>query len=339
MSHGRSMGRGATPDRYACDMHTIPFTRSAAWVTIGEGLTIGARYWAATWERWVLAAVAVALTDGLATWLLGSTLLDQATMTQLMLPGAEGIDPSALPGLLAGPIAVAMVSLVADWFLYANAVAGLRGREVTLGWVLGAGLRTLLVLAGVAFLLSGAFAVLVVLGPLGLLAMAGALPVIVYLVFRLQFWVVGVFDGLGVTAAARSSLEITRRAVLRVVGWWLALVGLSLVIAAFSAATSILFTALPVVPAVVGSLLSTSFQAFSVIVVAILYESQRLRWMGLAAAPYGSHPPRAQPPVGWGQPAPHTPSAPSDPAEPPDPDAPPQPPPPPPPAVGPRNSP
>ena len=177
------------------------------------------------------------------------------------------------------------------------------------------------------------------LGPIGLLAMAGLLPMLIYLAFRLQFWVVGVFDGLGVTAAARSSLEITRRAVLRVVGWWLALVGLSLVIAAFSAATSILFMALPVVPAVVGSLLSTSFQAFSVIVVAILYESQRLRWMGLAAAPYGSQPPRAQPPVGWGQPTPHTPSAPSDPAEPPDPDAPPQPPPPPPPAGGQRSSP
>ncbi len=321
------MDRDATPDRYAWDMHTIPFTRSAAWVTIGEGLSLGARYWAATWERWVLAVVAVALTDGLATWLLGSTLLDQATMTQLMLPGANAIDPSALPRLLAGPLAVGVVSLVAGWFLYANAVAGLRGREVTLGWVLGAGLRTLLMLAGVAFVLTGFFAVLALLGPLGLLAMAGALPMLVYLALRLQFWVVGVFDGLGVTAAARSSLEITRRAVLRVAGWWLALVGLSLLIGAFSAATSILFTALPVVPAVVGSLLSTSFQAFSVIVVAILYESQRLRWMGLAAAPYGSQPPRAQPPAGWGQP---TSPPPSDPDGPPGADGPPPPPPPPP---------
>lgn len=315
-------------------MHTIPFSRSAAWVTIGEGLTLGARYWAATWERWVLAVAAVALTDGLATWLLGSTLLDQATMTQLMLPGGGGIDPSALPGLLAGPLAVSMVSLVADWFLYANAVAGLRGREVTLGWVLGAGLRTLLLLAGVALVLSGVVAILALLGPVGLLLMLGAVPVVVYLAFRLQFWVIGVFDGLGVTAAARSSLEITRRAVLRVVGWWLALMGLSLVIGAFSAATSILFSALPVVPAVVGSMLSTSFQAFSVIVVAILYESQRLRWMGLAAVPYGSQPPRAQPSVGWGQPpapvAPPHPSAPSDPVESVDPGAPPQPPPPPP---------
>ena len=315
-------------------MQTIPFSRSAAWVTIGEGLTLGARYWAASWERWVLAVAAVALTDGLATWLLGSTLLDQATMTQLMHPGGGGIDPSVLPGLLAGPLAVSMVSLIADWFLFANAVAGLRGREVTLGWVLGAGLRTLLLLVGVALLLSGAVAILALLGPVGLLLMLSAVPVVVYLAFRLQFWVIGVFDGLGVTAAARSSLEITRGAVLRVVGWWLALMGLSLVVGAFSAATSILFSALPVVPAVVGSLLSTSFQAFSVIVVAILYESQRLRWMGLAAAPYGSQPSRTQPAVGWGQPpvppAASDPPAPSDPAKPPDPDAPPQPPPPPP---------
>ncbi len=307
-------------------MHTIPFTRSAAWVTIGEGLTLGARYWAATWERWALAVVAVALTDGLATWLLGSTLLDQATMTRLLLPDAEGIDPAALPRLVAGPLAVSVVSLVAGWFLYANAVAGLRGREVTLGWVLGAGMRTLLMMIGVAFVLAGIFALLALLGPIGLLGMAGSLPVIVYLSFRLQFWAVGVFDGQGVTAAARSSLEITRRAVLRVVGWWLALMGLSLVIGAFSAATSILFSTLPVVPAVVGSLLSTSFQAFSVIVVAILYESQRLRWMGLAAAPYGSQPPRAQPPAGWGQPPTDPPQPPSDPGT--------SPPPPPPPAGG-----
>ena len=35
------------------------------------------------------------------------------------------------------------MSIVADWFLVANAVAGLRGREVTLGWVLRSGLRVL----------------------------------------------------------------------------------------------------------------------------------------------------------------------------------------------------
>ncbi len=55
-------------------------------------------------------------------------------MTSLLVPAADGttIDPAQLPRLLAGPIAVTVVSIVAGWFLLANAVAGIRGREVTL---------------------------------------------------------------------------------------------------------------------------------------------------------------------------------------------------------------
>ena len=89
----------------------------------------------------MLAVVAVAVVNGLVGWLFGSTVIDQQTMARVLVPGAAGpeIDPAELPRLLAGPLAVGLVSIVAKWFLVANAIAGLRGREVTLP--LGAALR------------------------------------------------------------------------------------------------------------------------------------------------------------------------------------------------------
>ena len=126
-------------------MTRIRFTRSPAFATVAEGLTLAAAYWRASVERWVLAVVAVAVVNGLVGWLFGSTVIDQQTMARVLVPGASGpaIDPAELPRLLAGPLAVGIVSIVAKWFLVANAIAGLRGRDVTLPWVLRSGLRAL----------------------------------------------------------------------------------------------------------------------------------------------------------------------------------------------------
>lgn len=305
-------------------MSSIPFPRPPASLTLGEALSLAARYWTASWERWVLAVVAVGLAGGLARWLLGTTTIDQEALTRLTLPGGSGVDPSVLPGMLAGPLAVAIVSLVADWFLYANAVAGLRGRDVTLGWVVRAGLRTLLVLLAVAIGFSAATVVLVALGLLGLIALILAFPVLLYAGIRLQFWTVGIFDGLGIEAAARESWRLTRGAVLRVLGWSLALLGLSLLVGLASTPVSLLFASQPVIPAAIGAVLGTAFQAFTLIVIAILYESQRGRAMG--SPPGGqsrSRPPAATPT--WTVDATGRPVPPSD-----DPDAPTPPPPPPP---------
>ena len=156
-------------------MTTIPFTRSPVAVTLGEAMGLAGRYWSASWERWVLAVVAVGLASGLAQFFLGSSLLDQQAVADSMVPGA--IDPSEVPRLLAGPIAVAIVSLVADWFLYANAILGLRGGEMPLRRVLGAGLRVLLV---VLLLVPGVMLAAIGLtatGVLGLLAIVALFPI------------------------------------------------------------------------------------------------------------------------------------------------------------------
>jgi hypothetical protein len=294
-------------------MKSIPFDRSPAYVTLGEALSLGARYWRATWDRWVLAVVAVGLASGLVAWLFPAPAIDQQTLTRTLMPGASGaLDPSELPTLLAGPLALGIVGLVADWFLVANAVAGLRRREVTGAWVLASGLRTLLAIFVASMALSSAALLLALLGPAGLIVVLLALPVLLYVAVRMQFWMLGVFDGLGIVGSVRESWNLTRGAVLRVIGWWAALLGLSLLLSIVDGALAVILGSLPAAAAATGAVLSTSFQAFSTVVIAILYESQRQR---RRAAPVAS-PPGAGP---YDPPAPYDPSG----REPPPPPAPP----------------
>ena len=268
-------------------MRTIPFRRPAAWVTIGEAFGLALRYWTATWDRWLLAVVAVALADGLATSLLGDTLVDQQLMRQLM--AGEVVDTAIVPRLMAGPLAVAVVSIVADWFLYANAVAGLRGREVTLGWVLRSGLRVLAALVLVSVAVTLLASVLVLLGPVGLLLILVALVPALYVGIRCQFWAVGIFDGHAIGPSLRQSWDLTRGAVLRVLGWGAAMFGLSLVVGIVvgiaTGALAVMPGPMAGIPAAVGSLVQTAFGAFAVIMTAILYESQRLRTLARAVVP------------------------------------------------------
>ncbi len=302
-------------------MKTIPFGRSLVDVTLGEALSVGSRYWSGSWDRWILAVVAVGLANGLVTWLFASAAIDQPTMQSMLVTGSA--DSSMLPSLLAGPLAVSVVSLVADWFLTANAIAGLRGREVTLAWVLGAGLRVLLVILALSLVLGGLLMGLLVLGVIGLLLVLGLVPLVIYVGIRLTFWELALFDGAGVEESLRRSWSLTDRATLRVLGWVLTLTGLSLLVSLLETALTVLLPGLGIATAVAGSLAGMAFQAYAVIVTAILYESQLLR---AAARPRpspggpGSRDARSAWPVA---------PPPSAPAEPADPDAPPPPPPPP----------
>jgi hypothetical protein len=76
--------------------------------------------------------------------------------------------------------------------------------------------------------------------------------------------------------------------------------GLSLLVLVANVTITALVPGLPAIPAAIGSGLGTAFAAFSVIVTAILYESQRLRMPGAAPSPdqFPSRPvdPNAPPP-------------------------------------------
>lgn len=295
-------------------MTRIRFTRSPAFATLAEGLTLAAAYWRASVERWVLAVIAVAVVNGLVGWLFGSTVIDQQTMARAFVPGSAGpaIDPAELPRLLAGPLAIGLVSIVAKWFFVANAVAGLRGRDVTLPWVLRSGLRALAADILLAMLLLALISTALAFGSVGLILLLGFLPLLAYLAIRLQFWTLAIFDGSGIAGGFSTSWSLTRRAVLRMLGWGLAVLGISLLLVAADLLVSLILVAVPVVPNVITAAIDTSFQAFSVIVLAILYESQRLRTLAGAVVP---SPPVAYPSDADGplEPPPPPPAPPSDP--------------------------
>jgi hypothetical protein len=278
---------------------TIPFARSPAAVTLGEAMGLAARYWSASWDRWLLAVIAVGLSSGLAELLLGSSSIDQRALTEALGPGGS-LDAVAVPALLAGPLAVALVSLVADWFLYANAILGLRGGQLSLRRVLGAGLRVLLVALLVAPAALLLVSLLAALGPVGLVVALGLVPAAFYVGLRLQLWTIGVFDGRGIADAVSTSWSLTRGAVLRVLGWFLALVGLSLGVGALAGAVGLVLLSVPAIPAAVTAAASTAFQAWSVVVMAILYERQRLR--SIEGPPASGWAPPAAVPPGWGRP-------------------------------------
>ena len=95
-------------------------------------------------------------------------------------------------------------------------------------------------------------------------------------------------------------------------GWGLAVFGISLLLVAAGLLVSLLLLAVPVVPGVITSAIDTSFAAFSAIVLAILYESQRLRTLAGAMVPSApvTYPGDADGPL---EPPPPPPSPPSDP--------------------------
>lgn len=294
-------------------MTTIRFMRSPAYATVREGLALAAAYWRGSAERWVLAVVAVAVVNGLAGWLFGSTVIDQQTMARVIVPGASGpaIDPAELPRLLAGPLAVGLVSIVAKWFFVANAIAGLRGQDVTLPWVLRSGLRALLADMLFAMIVLALISTALAFGAVGLIVLLGFLPVLAYVAIRLQFWTLAIFDGSGIAGGLSTSWTLTRRAVLRMLGWGLAVLGISLLLVAADFLVSLVL-AVPVVPNVITAAIDTSFGAFSAIVLAILYESQRLRTLAeaLVPSPPVTYPSDADGPL---EPPPPPPSPPSDP--------------------------
>ena len=120
------------------------------------------------------------------------------------------------------------MTLVAEWFLYANAITGLRGQDLSLGRIVAAGLRMLAVVIILAPALLLVFVTIALLGPVGLLVLVSLVPILLLLGLRLAFWTLLVFDGRGIVAALEASWAISRRALLRIFGWQLALMGLSL---------------------------------------------------------------------------------------------------------------
>ena len=262
-------------------MWSIRFESPPAAVTVGEGVSAAARYWRETLELWILPVVAVGIIGGAATWLLGSVALDQATISSDIRERGDivAVLHLVLPQILVLTAVTTVVAILASWVYVAIAIAGLRGRALTAGWIVGAGLRTLV--AGIiqTAAVLAAFGLAILLGgPLALILFLVLIVPAIYLSLRLTFWQYAIFDGEGIIPGLRTTWAITRGGVLRIAGWGLAIAGLSLLVRiGIGVATALLRDDLAPVAAGISALSDAAFAAFQVIVIAILYESQRLR--------------------------------------------------------------
>ncbi len=112
-----------------------------------------------------------------------------------------------------------------------------------------AGLRAFcadLLMAAVAAMLVTVAAMLgVVVGAIGLLLLS---PLLVYVLLRLEFWMLAIFDGEGIAGGFNRSWRLTRGAVLRVFGWALVVGLIGLLLSAGLFALDLLLARAPVCP-------------------------------------------------------------------------------------------
>ncbi len=264
-------------------MPSIRFSYHPAHITIGDGLAVAGRYWRASWSLWILPVIAVVLVNGLASAVFASTSLDTRSFFPTGGAGSAYTMPVMTPAQIAGPLATSLVGLVAEWFMAAIAIAGLRGRPITAGWVISAGLGTIgaAILTGVAVVIAIAVCVLMAATlPLLLVGLIVVVPVAIYVGVRLTFWTLAIFDGYGVIGGAKFSWHLSQASVLRMVGWGLVAALLSLCVSVVAIPVAFIgglsgVTA-PAEMLVAG--LSATFQVFSLILMAVLYESQRWRY-------------------------------------------------------------
>jgi hypothetical protein len=286
------------------------FNVHPAYVALGDGIGVAWGYLGATWRSWLPLIVAVGLADLLIGLMTNSIMPTDSTkwftedpVTGRLVASAEF--NAALGRIVAAGLLRGLIGLVAGWFVTGIAIAGLRGRPLELGWILGRGVTAFLTsilvgLAIVSVVVIWLVAILIsaVFPPLLLVTIPGGCVFLVWVVVRLIFTTLAVFDGRGVFDALAESWDLSNRSVMRLLGWgfvaWL--IGIAFwiatgfVTAAFSAGGA---------AAVASGLSSAASQVaacFSTFMLAVLYESQGLRrdiMTGaepMPAGPYGPGP-------------------------------------------------
>jgi len=282
-------------------MDTIRFDRHPATIGVGDGIGMAWRYLLATWELWAAPVVALAIVGGL--------LSGYASNTATTLAVNEASGPEALAQLQSMIVPffgvttlLTIASVVVGWFYAAIAIHGLRGRPITGDWVLGAGLRSLAgsILLAVAWIgVSVVFAILaVVTGGLLLIALIGLVPAAIYVTIRLFFWTLAIFDGAGITESFRVSWDLSAGAVLRMLGWGVVFVVLSILTSIGVRILTFPLGGVPAIAAFASQLVSGTIGVFTLFGTAILYESQR--WAKMPPA-YGQ-PVAAAPTPPWATP-------------------------------------
>ena len=308
-------------------MRPIPFRANPASATIGDGLELSVAHLRANVAIWLVPTAIYTLVSGAVTWAVLSAFADRVAQYRYDPGSLESIRQAFfdnLPGLVGFVIMLVIGGLALYWIAMALALGGLPGRRMTPDLAVSAGLRSIAL--GVLFFLA-VIPIMFALVAVGLLAGDAALwllllfiPAVMvgfaYVGIRLVFSLFAIFDGVGLFDSIRLSWSISRGGMLRTLGWLLALGAISFGISIVGGIASPAFAAFPFISTILGTLLTTVFQFFQAVVLAILYESQRMRHV--YATPGG-----AVLPGGPVNPAPPSvePAAPADPQLPPPPPA------------------
>jgi hypothetical protein len=282
-------------------MPIIAFTSDPAGVTLGEGLSVAARYWRATVDLWSLPVALVAAATALVTWLVGGLAPAPGSPPPTYVPGMDPMTVIGpyLPGFLSSTFVTGTVSMVAGWVYLAIAIAGLRGYRVMPGWIIRRGVRAFAVDILLTLGFGAVFAVLAILSLAGgpgvvLVVMATAFVPAVYLSVRLIFWSLAIFDGADIGQGLGATWLISRGAVARMLGWGFTVASIGLLVnIVATVVTSPLGDGNPVRTGITAAA-TEAFAAYSMIALAVAYESQRRRsvlrspvptWTGGSAGP------------------------------------------------------
>jgi hypothetical protein len=273
-------------------MPVISFSSDPAGITLGEGLSIAARYWRATIDLWSLPVAVVAAVTALVTWLVGELAPAPGALPTTFAPGTDPVTVIGpyLPGFLASTFVTGSVSMVAGWVYLSIAVAGLRGYRVMPGWIVRRGLRAFAVDILLTLGFGAVFAILAILSLAGgpgvlLVVMVTAFVPAVYLSVRLVFWSLAIFDGADISQGLGATWLISRGAVARMLGWGFTVATIGLLVSVVATlVTSPLGDANPVRTGITAAA-TEAFAAYSMIALAVIYESQRRRSVLRSPAP------------------------------------------------------
>ena len=267
------------------------FNVHPAYVSLGDGIQVAWNYLVATWRRWLPVVIVVALLDAIVSSVLStqvpadmSTLVytDPETGRVVFSNGYWQIIGQAVEGGIVGWI----VTTVAGWVIAGIAIAGLRARPATAGWIadrglvaFGAAILVFVVMIGVAILCGVALIVSAALPILLLITVPGILVAFIWIAIRLAFVTLAAFDGHGAVDSLQHSWNLSQKSVLRLLGWGVVAWLIGLVFTIPAGIVSQLFGSSAL--AGLGSGLSRGVEmvgsCFTTFMMAVLYESQLQR--------------------------------------------------------------
>ena len=309
------------------------FSAHPAFIGVTTGVGDAWNFLTGTWQKWLPAVLVLALVQFLTSFLNDRNLdsiysYDRYTGTFAWSPdAAQRLGPVIVIGIM-----LAILELLAGWLFVSIAIGGLRNRAMTVGQIVVRGLWTICSGIVVAMAIFGSVVVLAVLlvaaPPLGILAAIAWFFLLFYVVIRLAFSTLAIFDGFGPIEGLRESWRLSQGSVLRLAGWGLMA---GLLTMAMSIGLTVVTTPLTTAGALslasaVSTAVSTTGSCFIVFFLAVLYESQRARfdptlypyppmpnpYAGGPYAPYpyppaqnpyapGPYAPGTYPPAPWGQ--------------------------------------